>query len=1031
MKRIQDKIKDLVEPQSFEQVGNFAEDPAQALAAYRFTDVTSDLLSRWLDVLASLPHGGGAAHALAGPRGVGKSHTLAVFGALAGSERLRSTVEDGHVSASAARLASRRFAVVRVERGTRPTLAEELGSAFARLFGGSESQWVRTPAETLAVAASRASGETLLVVVDTAFNRPARVARDDGPSLAALADAARDLNVFLALALDDDIAGADGANVAVAGAYRIEYLDPENLYRVADQYVLRKKPQVGDTLREIYQSLRATVHEFNWSQARFSSVYPVHPLVAEVASGVRLYVSTFAFLPFAAAAAARATSRPALSLVLLDEVFDAAEAGLREATELRSAFAAYDHLTERCISRLPIMQRYQARLILKSLFVLSLDGRDVTPGEMCAALLLTDGETGDDAPRRAGEILSRFASESAPGSFILAAGPGGETRYRFHIAALDALAPPPPSVQSTQQPAESSAGSAADHEGLDRSFVESARVAESATVTESSHASAALADSVAHAEQKGEQPAEVVQPAQSNQATQANADADERLEAGRGAEAEVEAEAKVERVKAQADGAQAEVKGGDAQVKVGGGDAGVAGSNEARLEDRGGEVRLEDRSGDARLEGRSESPEVEDKGRGTLAEHENSETRALPERLVEWARLLTSRPTLGTVEGRDAREEVSAALAAWLGRWRASGLQQKFDALPDGCLTTRVWKAEAEVRKSFGRSASVIADARDGKISFEDALARVADAFKNSPEVFERRARLLEDLTEFVEDFAERERVRVYLATAEVTGVGEAETARRELLALADDPNNFLDSASRERFRLLWQEFSARYSEHYAAVHDKTVGAREAHESLQTLRRGERWREFESLSRLPVVSAQVWRQAEALLRRADNGRCDLPVRKLLEGRPSCACRFKLSQAAEHEDLPQELEALMDWGLAVYRRTLLMIGTNLAISLDALARRETDEETARRARTLSTTFAQSRVPERFARQDVELIERALKRMPSPPPVKVVAPNGDAGLLTREELRARFEQWLDELPERPVLIEVVSKAEINAP
>jgi hypothetical protein len=53
------------------------------------------------------------------------------------------------------------------------------------------------------------------------------------------------------------------------------------------------------------------------------------------------------------------------------------------------------------------------------------------------------------------------------------------------------------------------------------------------------------------------------------------------------------------------------------------------------------------------------------------------------------------------------------------------------------------------------------------------------------------------------------------------------------------------------------------------------------------------------------------------------------------------------------------------------------------------------------------------------------------MPAPPPVRVVAPNGDAGLLTREELRARFEQWLDELPEQPVLIEVVSKAEIGAP
>src|SRR5829696_7046956 len=441
MKRIQDKIKDLVETQSFEQVGNYAEDPAQALAAYRFTDVTSDLLSRWLDALAELPAGTGAARALAGARGVGKSHTLAVFGALAGAERLRHSVEDAHVLSSAQRLTGRRQLVTRVERGTRPTLVDELAASFAAFFGGSEAQWSgREPAEVLAVAASRAGEETLVVVIDTAFNRPARVSRDDGPYLGSLAAAAKELNVFVALALDDDIAGADGANVAVAGTYRIDYLDPENLYRVADQFVLRKKPQVGDTLREIYQALRATVHDFNWSQARFSSVYPVHPLVAEVASGVRLFLPKFAFLPFAASAAARATSRPALALVLLDEVFDACEEELRLNPDLRELFATYDQLTAVCIGQLPIMQRYQARLILKSLFVLSLDGRDATPGEMCAALLLTDEDAGADAPRRVAETLARFASEAPAGSFVLEDGPGGETRYRFRIAAREAEA---------------------------------------------------------------------------------------------------------------------------------------------------------------------------------------------------------------------------------------------------------------------------------------------------------------------------------------------------------------------------------------------------------------------------------------------------------------------------------------------------------------------------------------------------------------------------------------------------------------
>ena len=959
MKRIQDKIKDLVEPQTFEQVGNYAEDPTQALAAYRFTDVTSDLLARWLDGLAELPPGKGAARALAGARGVGKSHTLTVFGALAGAERLRLGVEDSHVLASAQRLTGRRYLVTRVERGTRPTLGDELAATFSAFFGGSEAQWaVREPAELLAIAASRAGGETLVVIIDTAFNRPARVSRDDGPVLGSLAEAARELNVFLSLALDDDIADADGANVAVAGTYRIDYLDPENLYRVADQFVLRKKPQVGDTLREIYQALRATVHEFNWSQQRFSSVYPVHPLVAEVASGVRLFLPKFAFLPFAAAAAARATSRSALSLVLLDEVFDATEEDLRQSHELAEAFRIYDALTEGCINQMPIMQRYQARLILKSLFVLSLDGRDATPGEMCAALLLTDEDAGGDAPRRVAETLARFAAETQAGGFVLADGPGGETRYRFHIAAHESAArhahpaaPPAPPAQPEPAPPKS--------------------------------------EPAAPPAQPAAPPA---QPAAT--AAEPPAQAAQTPPAAAPAEATPAAEPKFEAARPQPAPPAAPPPPAAADAP-------------------------------------RESPEpLPAMGPRTEAPAEpQAEAEPLAPEALEWARLLTARPSLGG--GADVRGEVHAALGLWLKEWRLLGLPEKFDALPDSCLTTRVWKAEAEVRKSFGRAASAVEAEAAGKLTLEEALSRVAEAFRNSADTLAQRTRTLEDLCGFVETVAARERVRAYLAGAEPTGVEELETARRELLGIAHDSNNFLDAGRRERFERLWREWRARYGEHYAALHDKTVGAEVPRESLRALRRGERWREFESLARLPVVSSQVWRQADSLLRVSDATRCRLDVRRLLAGQPACACRFRLSRAAELAELPQELETLMERGLSVYRRTLLMLGTTLAISLDALARREQDEEEARRARNLSAAFAQGRLPARFGRQDVRLVERALKRMPAPPPVRVVAPNGDTGLLTREELRARFEQWLDELPEQPVLIEVVTKAEMNAP
>ncbi|MCA1633147.1 MAG: hypothetical protein LC802_05355 [Acidobacteria bacterium] len=915
MKRTHDKIKDLVEPQSFEQIGNLAADPARALAAYRFTDVTADLLARWIDALAELPQGQGAALALAGARGVGKSHTLAVFGALAGSERLRSGVGDAHVLTSARRLSGQRYAVVRVERGSRVTLAEEMAAAFALVFGGDDAQWGHDPAGMLAVAASRALDETLVVLIDTAFNRPARVNRDDGPLLGELAITSKGINAFVALALDDDIAGADGANVVLSGTYRIDYLDPENLYRVVEQFILRKKPQGRAALSDIYHNLRASVPEFNWSEARFASLYPVHPLVADVAAGVRLYVPTFAFLPFAAGVAARAAARPALSLVLLDEVFDGAENELRRSPELRDAFSAYDHLVAQSIGQMPVMQRHQARLILKSLFVLSLDGHGATAIELCAALLLIDDASSPGAVEQVEETLARFTEAALAGSLGRDEGAVGSARYHFRISALDEL------DDATR-----------------------ARVAPVAQGTA------------------------VAPPPLSG-----------------------------------------------------------------RLEDAGG-VRAEDHTSAASGAITGEAPEAAPTAAASSGSVLPSvaATQGGPpdfrnpraESLGDWARLLTGREVLPSFNEPRGRSEVCAALAEWLEGWRALDINQKFGRLPAAGLTTTMWGLNAEMGRSFGRAARAVEAALAGRVSLEEELERVALAFADSAERFAQASRRLEDLKALVEGFEQRAGERTYLATAEPTGIPEIETARRELLAIAEDANSLLDAKRRARFESLWREFHARYVEHYAAVHDKTMTSRENREALRRLKRGEHWREFEALSRLPVLSAHVWRQAAELLRLAGGARCDLPVQQLLETRSSCACPFRLARAAEFELVAPELEELMERGLKVYRRTLLLLGGHLAIALDALARREEDADVARRARTLSTAFAQESAPEHFSRLDVRLIERALQRKAAPPPVRVTAPGGGDGLLTRDELRSRFKQWLDELPEQPVLIEIVA-------
>ena len=129
MKNIQEKVKDIVDVGSFRRLIDFTADPARTLGRYHFTDVTSDLMGKWLDRISNF-QGQQSAYALAGYRGVGKSHFLAVLAAILALPDLRSRITDPHVLASAQRLRRRSYSLANVRRGLRDTLLEELKDAF-------------------------------------------------------------------------------------------------------------------------------------------------------------------------------------------------------------------------------------------------------------------------------------------------------------------------------------------------------------------------------------------------------------------------------------------------------------------------------------------------------------------------------------------------------------------------------------------------------------------------------------------------------------------------------------------------------------------------------------------------------------------------------------------------------------------------------------------------------------------------------------------------------------------------------------
>lgn len=1203
MKRSQEKIKDLVEAKGFAGVQNFADDPRRVLSSYLFTDATADLFARWLDTLADLPPNRGAARALAGPRGVGKSHMLAAFGAIAANQELRSTVADAHVATSAARLLTRKYKVARVERGTYPTLQEEIAAAL----DGDPEAWKAEPERLLAYSADMA-GSALVLIIDTAFEREARVDRDDGPLLSQLVSVAQNQNIFIALALDDDIAGADGANVALSGSFQIDYLDPEHLYRITDVHLFQKNEQSRAALHEMYMTLRKVVPGFNWSEPRFASVYPMHPLIADVAAAIRLYVPAFAFLPFAAAAGALAANRPALSLVVLDEMFDRAEKDLRRAEDLKDAFKAYDHLERHAISQIPVMQRLQARLVLKGLFILSLDGRGATARELGAAMLLYDEQQPQAAIERIENMLASFSS-LAPRDSLAKSVEEGETRYRFSIdasagfntALAEAAAQVAPAgkplndllqtlgrarfedwpftsteiieqgtsrstdfgilwrgtarpgriiwQQSDEQAqpdsvdmsrydwevlmlapmgakktgnddaslnqgevneprAEAAIGFAtwkpaeltseeteslrrlialrADTELLAK-FNETARAAErihtalseriwtrlylddgvflvnqnAREFTDKARAAHTLSETLsvmlapALEEAYPQHPVFTETPGESEVAT---------LVAGLfgGASQQGESVQELARLFAAPLGLVSittssanervyTLETGDQILKNPAIREVLALSDEAD----GSTVSLDEVYSKLRrapfgflretqhlilaslVAGRrielvtSGGDRI---GRRTLGHGYKWDAVAgiarvatislSAQELTEWAALLTGSEMPGSIAEPDRREVVREALAEWLNTWRADNPLAGFDVIPDEGLTTRVWNLMASVRKSFGVAAGAIEDALTETVSLEEGLQRVADAFSISPEQFARNRQQLAQLATFIKELPGREERRAYLVLADLTGVDEIESARRELLAIANDVHNLLDAESVNRFDLLWREFHTRYMEHYAQAHDQALREPAHRRQAEELTRTDDWQEFELLSGITIFNRRYWEEANQLLERARRARCELPVRPQLESRPLCACRFRLMSASALSQLPQELADTIARGREAYRRTLLLMNAPLAIALDALARKDETTETAR-ARALSGAFAQSSAPKHFSAADIDLIKGALERMTPPPPVRLRLPGSDYGLLTRDELRARLNQWLDDLPSEPALVEVVDR------
>ncbi len=431
MNRIPQKVRDLVDVRPYKIVSDFLGDPGATVSNYHFTDVTAYMMGRWIASITARDTSE-MCHAIAGFRGVGKSHFLAVFGTLLSHPELRSRITESHVLSSCQELLRRHYPVINVRRGTREDLLLEIVDAVCRTFEIPAPKSEQSIDELIDTVLSNASGLTPVIIFDSAAERASPVDRNDGTLLSEIASKCASRNIFVGLALDDDIAGADGSNAAIASAFKIEYLDPENLYKIVNTHIFPKHPRTLDVLGTLYEEFRANIPAFRWSEQKFASLYPLHPATLELAPFIRAYLPSFALFGFASAAGEKILGRPADSLIGVEDFFDVLEYELRKVDELVPAFRAFDSAMTAISSDTPVTSRHLAKLGLKVVFLNSIARRGVSASEIAGAIMLPESDTPGSSIRDIEAILAGIRS-AYPESITVDQSDAANVRYSFNI----------------------------------------------------------------------------------------------------------------------------------------------------------------------------------------------------------------------------------------------------------------------------------------------------------------------------------------------------------------------------------------------------------------------------------------------------------------------------------------------------------------------------------------------------------------------------------------------------------------------
>ena len=294
-----------------------------------------------------------------------------------------------------------------------------------------------------------------------------------------------------------------------------------------------------------------------------------------------------------------------------------------------------------------------------------------------------------------------------------------------------------------------------------------------------------------------------------------------------------------------------------------------------------------------------------------------------PTVLAEWARLLTRQAALPIPNSLENEQKIRAALHQWKDIWEQEQLHTRFEQLPFDMMTLSAWRALHTSKTQFLRVSALVDAAADGKVEVKTALSRIADIFGLDRASLTQMQNDMLNLCGFLDWMPIFSQLRNYLLVVEPTADPIIEVLRTNLSAQVMDSHTLLNATLRQELEASFVEFRQRYSEAYAAAHEAEVGPSANRHLIATFCASPEWLKFRLLMELKLEGSAFERDAQALLKLAQETRCDLPVLELLQHQPHCCCTFRLHRQVHLGNLLDALKSIISaastyYSLAIWR-----------------------------------------------------------------------------------------------------------------